>query len=139
MGTTLDLSWDQATFLPLGVSGLKSYVVYSSLLLAAEEKQSTSVMLSPSRIMNSVCGLEQNAVPYGLPLSDLSCVDGRCSTTISGIIPRRRYLFNVIASSLRKHNASYSGIIVDTDWEETTQLLSDRVTRLVAAVCGTVF
>jgi len=137
--TTLDLSWDQATFLPLGVSGLKSYVVYSSLLLAAEEKQSTSVMLSPSKIMNSVCGLEQNAVPYGLPLSDLNCVDGRCTNKITGIIPRRRYLFNIIATSYRNHSASYSGIIVDTDWDETTQLLTDRVTSLVAAICGTVF
>eukprot|EP00929_Paragymnodinium_shiwhaense_P075000 TRINITY_DN38355_c0_g1_i1.p1 TRINITY_DN38355_c0_g1~~TRINITY_DN38355_c0_g1_i1.p1 ORF type:complete len:360 (-),score=50.20 TRINITY_DN38355_c0_g1_i1:294-1373(-) len=137
--SSVELQWDQANFIPAGVSGLKNYHVYSSLLLPGETKQSDSVVISPAKVMNTVCGLERNAVRYRLPLTDANCKDGVCTTVVSGIVPRRRYIFNIIAESWRAHTASYAGIVVRTDWAEADHLLSDSVIQLVGAICGTVF
>eukprot|EP00927_Polykrikos_kofoidii_P074432 TRINITY_DN70427_c0_g1_i1.p1 TRINITY_DN70427_c0_g1~~TRINITY_DN70427_c0_g1_i1.p1 ORF type:complete len:404 (+),score=32.89 TRINITY_DN70427_c0_g1_i1:157-1368(+) len=136
---SVELQWDKPVFTPAGISSLKNYHVYSSMLLATDQKQNEAVLLNPDKVMNSVCGLERNAVEYGLPLSDANCTAGFCSATVSGIIPKRRYLFNVVAVSHRRFSASYSGIIVLTDWEEETQLISDKVMSFLGAICGTVF
>jgi len=136
---SIELQWERANFMPGGVSDLRSYYVFSSLMLPRETRQSAAVLLSPSKIMNTACGLERNAVQYSIPLSSAVCTDTVCSMTISGMVPRRRYMLNVVAESHRLHNSSYSGIIVSTDWSEASQLLSDRVTSLVGAICGTVF
>eukprot|EP00971_Amphidinium_carterae_P315809 6277646-Amphidinium_carterae.1 len=58
----VELTWEPSTFVPLGVSELRYYQVYSSLLLPGEQRASASVMVSPSKVMNTVCGLERNAV-----------------------------------------------------------------------------
>merc|ERR1719343_142579 len=115
---SMELSWDQANFMPFGVSGLKNYYLYSSLLLPHENKVNEAVLLNPSKIMNSVCGLARNAVRYGHPLSEGSCNDGVCKVTISGMIPKKRYMLNIVAESHRLHKSSYSGIIVSTDWTD---------------------
>lgn len=137
------LMWDQATYLPLGVSdGLTKYYVYSSLLLAGDDKENQAVFLSPSKIMNSVCGLERNAVRYGVPLTSATCGQGPgapCNVTIKGIVPKRRYMFNVVSESSRGFNSSYSGVIMSADFDETEQLLTDTVTAILGATCGTIF
>lgn len=136
---SLELEWEQATFLPVGVSDIRHYHIFSSLLLANERKLDPSVFLNPGKVMNSVCGLERNAVRYGVPLNATHCRGGACTATIAGIVPGRRYMFNIVSESRRGFNASYSGIIVSPDWEETTQLLPDSVVALIGAICGTVF
>jgi len=135
----VELMWDQATFVPVGVSSLKSYHVFSSLLLATEDKENDAVLLNPSKVMNTVCGLERNAVKYGKPLTSANCRNGVCNTTVTGIVPRRRYMLNIVSESQRGLNSTYAGIIVSTDWEEATQVLSDSVIGLVGAICGSVF
>lgn len=139
---SVELQWEKATFMPFGISKLRDYRVYSSLLLATDDKMNDAVFLRPSKIMNTVCGLEANAVKYGVPLSDANCVNGVCKATISGIVPKKRYMFNIVAESMRTFNASYAGIIVHTDWVEVNKLgdnSADTVTALVGAICGTVF
>jgi len=139
---SVELQWEQATFMPIGISNLKDYRVYSSLLLATDNKMNQAVFLKPSKVMNTVCGLEHNAVNYGVPLTNGNCLHGVCKTTISGIVPKKRYMFNIVADSERNFNSSYAGIIVHTDWVETNKLggeSSDTVTGLVGAICGTVF
>merc|ERR1719215_637565 len=89
--------------------------------------------------MNSVCGLERNAVRYGAPLSSSACHNGVCSATITGIVPRRRYMLNIMSDSHRAFNSTYSGIIVSTDWTESNQVWGDSVIGLIGAICGTVF
>jgi len=138
---SVELQWEQATFMPVGVSDLKNYHIYSSLLLPNEEKTSDAVFLKPSKIMNSVCGLETNAMKYGVPLTDKHCHNGKCSAVVSGVLPKKRYMFNIVSESMRNFNSTYSGIIVDSDWKETTKLFgesADTVVHLVAAVCGTI-
>lgn len=136
----VELTWEQATFVPMGVSALKRYHVYSSLMLAKETKTNEAVFLSPQKVMNSACGLDRNAVRYGNPLTTAACdMEGVCRATISGVVPRRRYMFNVVSESYRGFNSTYSGIVVSADWTETAQLLTDSVVGLIGAVCGTVF
>lgn len=139
---SLELQWQQVTFMPAGVSDLKNYYVYSSLLLPAEDKTNDVVFLKPSKIMNSVCGLEQNAVKYGNPLTNAHCHNGACRATITGILPKKKYMLNIVAESMRSFNSSYSGIIVSSDWKDTTKLFgdsADTVIAIVGSVCGTVF
>uniref|UniRef100_A0A7S3M4M2 Uncharacterized protein n=1 Tax=Spumella elongata TaxID=89044 RepID=A0A7S3M4M2_9STRA len=126
----------------MGVSSLRNYYLYSSLLLASDKKQSESVFISPSKIMNSVCGLERNAVKYGNAISPASCQDGICKAMIAGIVPKRRYMLNIIAESYRGFNSTYSGIVVSSDWSESRHAFSDwseTTTSLVGGICGTIF
>jgi len=136
---SIELSWEQANFVPMGVSDIRRYHVFSSLLLPHEKKSNEAVFLSPSKVMNSVCGLERNAVRYGSPLTNANCHSGVCVATISGIVPRRRYMINIVSESQRDHNSSYSGTIVSMDWSEQTQVFTDSVVGLIGAICGTVF
>lgn len=139
---SVELQWQQATFTPEGVSELKNYYIYSSLLLPAEEKTNDVVFLKPSKIMNSVCGLENNAVKYGNPLTNVQCLHGACSAIVHGVLPKKKYMFNVVAESMRGFNSSYSGIVVSSDWKDTTKLFGDNadtVIAIVGSVCGTVF
>lgn len=139
---SVELQWEQATFMPVGVSDLKNYHIYSSMLLDSEDKTNDAVFLKPAKIMNSVCGLESNAVKYGVPLTDANCLNGRCSAVVSGVLPKKRYMFNVVSESMRDFNSTYSGIIVASDWKDTTKLFgdsADTVVPLVGAVCGTIF
>lgn len=139
---TLEVSWDAATFIPMGISSLRNYHLYSSLLLASDQKQNDAVFMSPSKVMNSVCGLERNAVRYGTAISPGICREGICRAKIAGIVPKRRYMLNVVAESYRGFNVTYSGIVVSTDWSESRHALSswsEQTTSLVGAICGTVF
>mmetsp|Transcript_148 Transcript_148/g.553 ORF Transcript_148/g.553 Transcript_148/m.553 type:complete len:377 (-) Transcript_148:183-1313(-) len=136
---TVELTWEPATFVPVGVSALKRYHVFSSLLLAKENRTNSAVFLHPSKVMNSACGLERNAVHYGTSLTSAVCSEGICRATISGVVPRKRYMFNIVSESNRGFNSTYSGIIVSAEWTETTQLFSDSVVALLGAISGTVF
>mmetsp|Transcript_92318 Transcript_92318/g.214516 ORF Transcript_92318/g.214516 Transcript_92318/m.214516 type:complete len:371 (+) Transcript_92318:38-1150(+) len=136
---TLELTWEQTTFVPIGVSDLKNYHIFSSLLLAKEQKSSSAVFLNPSKVMNSACGLERNAVRYGSPLTDAVCNGGTCRATVTGVVPKRRYMLNIVSESHRGFNSTYAGVIVSADWVEATQLLSDNVVGLLGAICGTIF
>lgn len=138
-GMAVELTWEPATFVPVGVSSLRRYHVFSSLLLANEQRTSAAVFLHPAKVMNSACGLEQNAVHYGTPLTSAACDGGICRTTISGIVPRKRYMFNVVSESNRGFNSTYSGVVVSADWTEETQLFNDDVVGLLGAISGTVF
>jgi len=136
---SVELSWEEATFVPIGISGLRHYHVYSSLLLPGDRRTSGAVFVGLSKVMNSVCGLERNAVKYGRPLDNTACSGGQCKVVLSGIVPRRRYMFNIVSESYRGFMASYSGVVVTADWMETSKLVSDSVIGLIGAICGTVF
>lgn len=138
----VEVSWEEAAFIPIGVSSLRSYYLYSSLLLAGDTRQHESVFLNPAKVMNAVCGLERNAVKYGSAIAPASCQEGTCRAIIAGIVPKRRYMFNVIAESYRGYNSTYSGIIVSSDATPSRHAFSnwsETATSLVGALCGTVF
>jgi len=136
----VEVAWSQATFIPVGVSSLKQYFLYSSLMLPKESKDSESVFLSPSKIMNSVCGLEKNAVKFGMPLTNAHCDEtGQCKAVISGLLSNRRYVLNILAESHRSFYSTYGGIIVSSEWTESTQLIDDRSLTLIGAILGSIF
>mmetsp|Transcript_51039 Transcript_51039/g.119403 ORF Transcript_51039/g.119403 Transcript_51039/m.119403 type:complete len:368 (+) Transcript_51039:184-1287(+) len=135
----VELTWEPSTFVPLGVSELRYYQVYSSLLLPGEQRASASVMVSPSKVMNTVCGLERNAVQYGVSLDGNSCASGVCSVIVTGLVPTKRYMLNIIAESARGYRVAYSGLVMVTDWESTEQLFTDNVVSIVGGICGTIF
>lgn len=136
--TSVQLSWDPATFVPVGVSGLSAYRIYSTILMDEDEKENEAVFLKPSKIMNTVCGLERNAVNYGAPVPAQRCNNGVCSANVEGIVPKRRYMFNIVADSMRSFNATYAGVILSARWNEPTQVFDDKVIGLIGAVTGTV-
>merc|ERR1719343_1508652 len=123
----------------MGVSDLRSYHLYSSLLLPGDKPESDAVFVGPGKVMNSACGLERNAVRYGLPIGPASCQQGICSAVVSGVVPQRRYMLNIVAESHRGLNASYSGIVVSSAWAETRPEWAERTTSFVGAICGTAF
>lgn len=139
---SVEVSWKAATFVPVGVSDVKSYYLYSSLLLTTDNHINQAVFLTPSKIMNSACGLERNAVKYGSPISPASCAEGVCRAIISGILPHRRYMLNIMAESNRQFVASYSGIIVSAEWSDSRHVFSEwseTTTSLMGAIVGSIF
>mmetsp|Transcript_72529 Transcript_72529/g.172954 ORF Transcript_72529/g.172954 Transcript_72529/m.172954 type:complete len:371 (+) Transcript_72529:116-1228(+) len=135
----VELTWEPASFVPLGVSSLRNYHVYSSLLLPGERQTSPSVMISPTKVMNTVCGLERNAVQYGVSLTSSACAAGVCSVVISGLVPTKRYMLNIVAESARGYRVAYAGIVMITDWESTEQLWDDQVLSIIGGIFGTIF
>lgn len=137
--SSVELTWYEATFIPPGISNLRHYHVFSSLLLSKERRQNEAVFLDAAKVMNTVCGLEGNAVQYGTSLGSSVCLDGVCRAAVRGVVPGKRYMMNIVAESARGFNASYSGLIFTTSWEESRQAVPDTVIALVASILGTVF
>jgi len=119
----VDLSWKPAFFRPKDVGGreigkILKYHVYSAMLLDKDKRTNAAVFLTSNKIMNTVCGLQNNTDrPFNATFPDQSCgANGYCNQTIHGVIVNRRYVFNVVAETDRGYRAAYSGLIVKTDW-----------------------
>lgn len=136
---TVELAWDPVTFVPAGISDLKNYYIYSTELLAEDVMQNGAVVLGPAKVLNTVCGLAQNAVTYGNPLTNASCSNRTCTARITGLVPNQRYLLNVVAVSYRSLDTAYSGIIVSAAAAQNDPLLSNRVAQIIGAIGGTIF
>ena len=140
----VQLSWQRAEFMPMGVSKAKRYWVYSAMLLERDQRTNAAVFLSKRKIMNTVCGLKNNTntpVDVGngqLSIPDSACSDGICNATIGGVITGKRYIFNVIAESERGFNSSYAGLILETDWQVMRRAASEKTITVVGAVTGSV-
>jgi len=136
----VQLTWDQATFIPMGVSDIKQYWVYSSLLLDNDNRTNMAVFMRPDKIMNTVCGLMNNTDrEYAtlLPTSG-SCTAGSCNATVDGVITDKRYVFNIVVESHRGYKMAYAGLIMRTDWEVIRQAASDKTLKVIGAVSGSV-
>ncbi|CAE7329200.1 unnamed protein product [Symbiodinium sp. KB8] len=135
----VQLSWDAAGFIPEGVAESKQYWVYSSMLLESDNRTNMAVFLRPDKIMNTVCGLQNNTDrQYTIVPAD-QCSNGKCNVTIDGVLTDKRYVFNVVAESTTgSHRMAYAGLIMRTDWEVIRQAASDRTLRVVGAVSGSV-
>jgi len=134
----VQLSWDEATFKPMGISQVKQYWIYSAMLLQDDNRTNTAVFLRPTKIMNTVCGLQNNTDREYDKVPAAMCQYGRCNATIDGVITQKRYIFNVVAESERGFKMSYAGLIMQTDWQIVTQAASDKTLRVVGAVSGSV-
>jgi hypothetical protein len=135
----VQLSWNAAGFVPEGVTNVKWYWIYSSLLLESDNRTNLAVFLRPTKIMNTVCGLKNNTDKHYSRLDASICnSNGTCNATVDGVITDKRYVFNVIVESERGLMRSYSGIIMRSDWDMVRQAVTDKTLRVVGVVAGSV-
>lgn len=134
----VQLSWKESFFLPIGVSDVKQYWVYSAMLLDNDNRSNLAVFMRPEKIMNTVCGLQNNTDrQYSLVQAD-ACVGGVCNATVDGVVAQRRYVFNIVVESQRGYRFAYAGLIMRTDWQVVRQAASDSTLKVIGAVSGSV-
>eukprot|EP00427_Karlodinium_veneficum_P024959 CAMPEP_0169105456 /NCGR_PEP_ID=MMETSP1015-20121227/23806_1 /TAXON_ID=342587 /ORGANISM="Karlodinium micrum, Strain CCMP2283" /LENGTH=274 /DNA_ID=CAMNT_0009166817 /DNA_START=358 /DNA_END=1182 /DNA_ORIENTATION=+ len=135
----VQISWNVAHFFPVGISDVKQYWVYSSMLLETDNRSNMAVFMRPSKIMNTVCGLQNNTDHQYDKIPATSCdAAGICNATIDGVVAQRKYVFNVVVESNRGFFFAYAGIIMRTDWQVIRQAASDTTLKVVGAVSGCV-
>jgi hypothetical protein len=135
---SVQLQWEDAEYIPAGVSTTRWYWIYSTLLLDVDVRTNTAVFLRPSKILNTACGLKNNTDRYYERMRQGICKNGKCNATIQGVLPNKRYAFNVVVESERGLVMAYSGIILSTDWKQVKQLTSDSTLKAIGAVAGSV-
>jgi hypothetical protein len=134
----VQLSWNPASFFPVGISEVKQYWVYSAMLLDNDNRSNLAVFLRPDKIMNTVCGLQNNTDHQYSRVAAAMCANGTCNATIDGVVAQRRYVFNVVVESQRGFRFAYAGLIMRTDWQVVRQAASDNTLKVVGAVSGSV-
>mmetsp|Transcript_59309 Transcript_59309/g.164016 ORF Transcript_59309/g.164016 Transcript_59309/m.164016 type:complete len:352 (-) Transcript_59309:126-1181(-) len=137
--SSIQLSWDEAWYRPEGTSETLRYWVYTSLLLDTDSNVTNkAIFLRSDKIMNTVCGLQNNTdTHYDIVRSDL-CSFGICNTTVEGILAGKQYVFNIVVESYRGFKCAYAGLIAGTEWEVTEALAGDETVQTVGAVSGSV-
>lgn len=134
----VQISWSTAHFFPADISDVKQYWVYSAMLLETDNRSNMAVFMRPSKIMNTVCGLQNNTDHEYDKVDKALCAFGSCNATIDGVVAERKYVFNVVVESTRGFRFAYAGIIMRTDWQVIRQAASDTTLKVVGAVSGCV-
>jgi len=132
------LSWDAAYYSPIGVSDTRQYYVYASMLLDTDDRENMQVFLRKDKIMNTVCGLLNNTSEHYSVVPGGYCTQGKCTAIIDGVIPNKRYVFNVVAESYRGYKIAYAGIIMRTDYTVVRKAAKDTTLAVVGSVCGSI-
>jgi len=134
----VQISWSHASFIPTGVTDVKQYWVYSALLLDSDNRTNMAVLMRPSKILNTACGLTNNTDRAYDVIDAGKCSNGICNATVDGVITSKRYVFNVVVESKRGFKMAYAGLIMRTDWEVVRQATSDKTLQVIGAVSGSV-
>lgn len=149
----VQLAWNESVFFPQGISSVSQYWVYSALLLDSDNRTNPVQFLRPSKIMNTVCGLENNTDRPLQQMPSNLCSGGLCVTTVDGVVPDKQFVFNIVAQSARGFRMAYSGLIMRTTEVLVVQsngpggsvvvqvdksLASDKTLKVVGAVSGSV-
>lgn len=134
----VQLQWEEADYLPAGITSTKWYYIYSTLLLDVDNRTNPSVFLRPTKILNTACGLKNNTDRHYEKLPQAICKSGKCNATIDGVITNKRYAFNIVVESQRGQLMAYSGLIMSTDWKNVKQIASDKTLKVVGVVAGSV-
>jgi len=136
---SIQLSWDEAWYRPEAISETLRYWVYTALLLPEDGNGTNKIVfLRSDKIMNTVCGLQNNTDShYSIVPSEL-CSFGICNTTVDGILTGKQYVFNVVVESFRGYKCAYAGLIAGTEWQVTEALAGDETVQTVGAVSGSV-
>jgi len=138
----VSLGWHTATYDPQNdimgrASGTMMYTVYAAPLLDTDKRASSTCFLRPQKIMNTYCGLERNTDEEVYQVDPTTaCRDGYCNVTIDWVMPERRYVFNVVAVSIRGHKQAYAGLIMRTQYDVVRQAASDNTLKAIGIVAG---
>eukprot|EP00415_Alexandrium_ostenfeldii_P003509 UN3509 len=108
------------------------------MLLETDKRTNTAVFMRPDKIMNTVCGLQNNTDRHHSTVVQADCINGKCKAAIDPVIVDKRYVFNVVAESNRGYRMAYAGLIMRTDWETIRQAASDKTLQVIGAVSGSV-
>jgi len=133
----LDLTWYPSHFSPIGVSDVKQYYVYSSMLIQGDVRSNTNVFLRPFKILNTVCGIQLNTGREYSIISPDQCEE-ECTASIRGVMTDKQYAFNVIVESHRGFKMAYGGLIIQTNWKVVTQAADDNALKVICALAGSV-
>ena len=127
---TVEIAWTAAT------AGVSSYIVYSSMYFeTGAARLNRKLLVSPSRILNTVCGLAQNT---DHAYSVVACSDAVCRTNITSLISGRKYVFNVVAvNKAAGLQSAYSGILVEANWDDSVLKNLGETIKNVGIVIGT--
>lgn len=134
----VEISWKAAYYLPNDVTTTKQYWIYSAMLLSTDSRLNMNVFLRPDKVMNTVCGLQNNTDQQYSRIPASQCERGVCNATIDGVITDKRYVFNVVVESQRGYYMAYAGVIMNTNWTVIRQATSDQALRVIGAVSGSV-
>ena len=130
------LLWSPAFFDPNRNSFVTQYIVYTSTHYDTLDTSSNPhLIVSTSRIMNTVCGLKENT---DHPYSIVTCGSGACSANITGLVNGRKYIFNVIADSSNGIQSAYSGMIMTAKWDNSKALTNEEIVDMAGIVIGSV-
>jgi len=138
----VSLGWHEANYIPSSTigaygTGTMMYIVYAAPLLDTDKRVSSTCFLRPQKIMNTYCGLERNTDEEVFQIDPKSlCKDGYCNVTIDWVQPERRYVFNVVAVSVRGFKAAYAGLIMRTQFDVVRQATSDSTLKAVGMIAG---
>mmetsp|Transcript_96043 Transcript_96043/g.222653 ORF Transcript_96043/g.222653 Transcript_96043/m.222653 type:complete len:337 (+) Transcript_96043:67-1077(+) len=135
---SVQLSWDEAWYRPEGVAETWRYWVYSSMLLDTDSNVTNfAIFLRSDKIMNTVCGLQNNTDShYDIVPSEL-CSFGSCNTTVA-VVTGKQYVFNVVVESYRGYKCAYAGLIAGTEWVVTDALGNAPTLQAGGSVLGSV-
>lgn len=108
------------------------------MLLDNDNRSNLAVFLRPDKILNTVCGLENNTDQMYSKIPAAMCSFGVCNATVDGVVAQRRYVFNIVVESQRGFKFAYAGLIMRTDWQVVRQAASDNTLKVIGSVSGSV-
>jgi len=135
----IQLSWNEAFYRPQGITSTYQYWIYMAKLIDQDTNYtSRTVFLRKDKVMNTVCGLQNNTdTPYEKVSSEL-CSFGTCNATVSDIEPGKRYVFNIVVESVRGFKCSYGGLVAGTEWLRTESLADESTLQAAGVISGSI-
>ena len=134
----LEISWYSAVFDPKNVTKVAKYKLYVKELeldyVVPSSLNGAVFLESPSKIYNTVCGMERNMVE--LVDMDIQCTQELCKTTVKHLKYTRKYVFNVVVQSARGYTAAYAGLLVSGAGKQIKAVTDNDVVVMIAATAG---
>lgn len=135
----MQLSWNEAYYRPQGIASTYQYWIYVSKLIDQDTNYtSRTVFLRKDKVMNTVCGLQNNTDTHYAKVSSELCSFGACNATVSGIEAGKRYVFNIVVESARGFKCSYGGLVAGTGWQKTEALADESTLQAAGVVSGSI-
>lgn len=136
---TMQLSWNEAFYRPQGITSTYQYWIYVAKLIDQDTNYTSRVVfLRKDKVMNTVCGLQNNTDTHYAKVSSDLCSFGTCNATVSPIEPGQRYVFNIVVESARGFKCAYGGLVAGTEWQITESLADESTLQAAGVVSGSI-
>jgi len=136
---SIQVSWNEAFYRPQGITSTYQYWIYVAKLIDQDTNYtSRTVFLRKDKVMNTVCGLQNNTDTHYAKVSSDLCSFGQCNATVSPIEPGKRYVFNIVVESVRGFKCAYGGLVAGTEWQITESLADESTLQAAGVVSGSI-